>query len=177
MSQNSTGARPGKSGQHPIDISPEDSSPQAHLSSTDAFELETQPSSTSRDDFQLESVYADQHPEPEQTSLYLPEQENLSPDSSPQLELEGMATPVFAIQLADGRTALFQRSKSLLESLETQDIYPQYQCREGYCGSCRAELLKGEIHYLEEPIAWVDDDEVLLCCAIPLTALTLRLPE
>lgn len=177
MSQKSTGVRPGNTGPNPIEKSTEDSPPQARLSSTDAFELDTQPSSTVQDNFQLESVYADQSPEPEQTSFYLPEHETLTPEASPQLELEGMATPVFAIQLADGRKALFQRSKNLLESLETQDIYPQYQCREGYCGSCRAELLAGEVHYIEEPLAWVDDQEILLCCAIPLTALTLRLPD
>ncbi|MGB1091721.1 MAG: class I ribonucleotide reductase maintenance protein YfaE [Oceanobacter sp.] len=109
-----------------------------------------------------------------QSELYLPDPEE-DADNSSQLELEGLESPVFAIQIEDGRTVNFKRSHSILEALESARIFPQYQCREGYCGSCRAELLEGEIHYLEEPLAWLDDGEILLCCCVPRTPLQIRL--
>lgn len=111
-------------------------------------------------------------PEIEQGDLfgYLAE----SPEPTPQVVFEGMEKPAFAIEFADGRSAQFQHASSLLESLEAQDIHLEYQCREGYCGSCRVTLVEGEVHYTEEPMAWIDDDEILPCCCIPKTALRLQ---
>ncbi|NRA25315.1 MAG: 2Fe-2S ferredoxin-like protein [Oleispira sp.] len=70
----------------------------------------------------------------------------------------------------------FQHAHTLLESLEAQGVPVQYQCREGYCGSCRTQLLEGEVHYTEEPMAWINDDEILPCCCIPKTAIRIKLP-
>ena len=97
-----------------------------------------------------------------------------SPEPTPQIEFDGMAKPVFAVRLADGREARFQHAGSLLESLESQDIHIEYQCREGYCGSCRMKLREGHVHYTTEPMAWIDDDEILPCCCIPVTPLLLQ---
>jgi len=97
-----------------------------------------------------------------------------SPEPTPQVVFEGMEKPAFAIEFADGRRAQFQHASSLLESLEAQDIHIEYQCREGYCGSCRVRLREGEVHYLEEPMAWIDDDEILPCCCIPKSSLKLQ---
>ena len=97
-----------------------------------------------------------------------------SPEPTPQIEFDGMAKPVFAIRLSDGREARFQHASSLLESLESQDIHIEYQCREGYCGSCRMKLQEGDVHYTTEPMAWIDDDEILPCCCIPVTPLVLQ---
>nr|WP_221799445.1 class I ribonucleotide reductase maintenance protein YfaE [Oceanobacter mangrovi] len=77
--------------------------------------------------------------------------------------------------LSDGREARFQYANNLLESLEAQNIDVHFQCREGYCGSCRARLLSGEVHYTSEPMAWINDDEVLLCCCIPRGPIQLEL--
>jgi len=97
-----------------------------------------------------------------------------TPEPTPQIEFDGMAKPVFAVDFSDGRSARFQHANTLLESLESQDIHVEYQCREGYCGSCRVNLLEGEVHYLEEPMAWIDDDEILPCCCIPKSPLRLQ---
>ena len=97
-----------------------------------------------------------------------------SPEPTPQIEFDGMAKPVFAVRLSDGREARFQHASSLLESLESQDIHIEYQCREGYCGSCRMKLKEGDVHYTTEPMAWIDDDEILPCCCIPVTPLVLQ---
>ncbi|MEC8524402.1 MAG: class I ribonucleotide reductase maintenance protein YfaE [Pseudomonadota bacterium] len=97
-----------------------------------------------------------------------------SPEPTPQTIFEGMEKPVFAVSFADGRTARFQHANTLLESFEAQNIHIEYQCREGYCGSCRVRLQEGDVHYTEEPMAWIDDDEILPCCCIPTSDLKLQ---
>ncbi|MGS0535583.1 class I ribonucleotide reductase maintenance protein YfaE [Pseudoalteromonas sp. SaAl2] len=56
---------------------------------------------------------------------------------------------------------------SLLDCLEQNKLTVSYQCREGYCGACRVKLTKGSIIYNQEPLAFVREGEVLLCCCKP----------
>lgn len=58
-------------------------------------------------------------------------------------------------------------SGTLLELAEARGLDPEFSCREGTCGTCRTKLLKGAITYIREPTASVQDDEVLICCAVP----------
>ncbi|MCI7480063.1 class I ribonucleotide reductase maintenance protein YfaE [[Pasteurella] aerogenes] len=53
---------------------------------------------------------------------------------------------------------------SLLSALEQQGIFPEYQCRAGHCGSCRIKMKKGKVSYKETPLAFLNPDEILLCC-------------
>lgn len=53
---------------------------------------------------------------------------------------------------------------SLLVALESQQVEVEYQCREGYCGSCRMRLVKGEVSYAEKPLAFIQPGEILPCC-------------
>ncbi|SMB80440.1 ferredoxin [Pasteurella testudinis DSM 23072] len=53
---------------------------------------------------------------------------------------------------------------SLLETLENHGISHEYQCRSGYCGSCRVKLLTGNVSYRETPLAFLQPGEILLCC-------------
>ncbi|MDG2916711.1 class I ribonucleotide reductase maintenance protein YfaE [Bisgaard Taxon 10/6] len=53
---------------------------------------------------------------------------------------------------------------SLLETLEANNVRHEYQCRSGYCGSCRTKIKKGKVSYKETPLAFVNSDEILLCC-------------
>lgn len=53
---------------------------------------------------------------------------------------------------------------NLLTLLEAHNLCVEFQCREGYCGSCRMRLLKGEVHYPQTPLAFVQQDEILPCC-------------
>jgi ferredoxin len=73
------------------------------------------------------------------------------------------------------QTILHQPQKSLLESIEIQDITVHFHCREGFCGACRTKLIKGEVEYLTFPLAYIDDDEILPCCCYPLTDLEIEL--
>ena len=133
------------------------------------------------EDFSLESdsieVVLDH--EPVQDSLILNTKDPEQPEPSAQIDLVGMDKPVHQVSIHNGaapsQVVPFQHAQTLLESLESQDVTVHYQCREGYCGSCRTQLLEGEVHYTEEPMAWVNDDEILPCCCIPKTAIRIKL--
>ena len=52
----------------------------------------------------------------------------------------------------------------LLNRLEQHGIYHEYQCRSGYCGSCRVKILDGRVSYDDFPLAFVAPGEILPCC-------------
>ncbi|CAM4153202.1 pyridoxamine 5'-phosphate oxidase family protein [Bordetella tumulicola] len=58
-------------------------------------------------------------------------------------------------------------SGTLLELAEARGLEPEFSCREGSCGTCRTQLIKGTVTYIKEPVASVGKDEVLICCAVP----------
>ena len=53
---------------------------------------------------------------------------------------------------------------TLLEALERTGHEIEYQCRSGYCGSCRVKLLSGSVAYRESPLAMLLPNEILTCC-------------
>ncbi|NLY63466.1 MAG: 2Fe-2S ferredoxin-like protein [Alcaligenaceae bacterium] len=67
--------------------------------------------------------------------------------------------------------------ESLLEGLERTGHEVEYQCRSGYCGSCRTRLLAGEVRYLTEPLAYVSRNEVLPCCCVPVNTVQLEVMQ
>lgn len=128
-----------------------------------ALELEAYPAATPDDS------------EAFQVELFLPESNPEAPQPSPQIEFEGMPIPRYEISINEHRSVYFQHANTLLESLEAQDVDVHYQCRKGYCGSCRVQLLEGEVYYYEEPLAWVNNNEILTCCCIPKSDLKIKL--
>lgn len=76
-----------------------------------------------------------------------------------------VATLDTSFDLLDGET--------LLEGLERTGHEVEYQCRAGYCGSCRTRLISGEVKYLSEPLAFVSRNEVLPCCCVPVDTVHL----
>ncbi len=62
----------------------------------------------------------------------------------------------------------YQSSETILEAMERSDIDAQFNCREGFCGVCRTKLLAGEVEYTLDPLAFIDDDEILTCCTKPI---------
>ncbi|GAB1260544.1 FAD-binding oxidoreductase [Aurantivibrio plasticivorans] len=62
----------------------------------------------------------------------------------------------------------WQRSDgTLLNFLETHGVEPNFGCRSGRCGSCRAKRLKGNVLHSSPPSSDLKDDEILLCVAKP----------
>lgn len=57
--------------------------------------------------------------------------------------------------------------ETLLDGMiRTEHQQVRYECRQGYCGSCRMRVTAktGQLYYTKPPIAMLDDDEVLACC-------------
>jgi len=66
--------------------------------------------------------------------------------------------------------------KTILTALEAADVHIHYHCREGFCGACRTKLIEGEVEYTTDPLAFIDDDEILPCCCVAKCPLTIKVP-
>lgn len=64
-----------------------------------------------------------------------------------------------------------KKEGTILEFAETHGLTPNYGCRNGKCGSCKAKLLSGEIVYKQSISAALDEGEILICCAMPAKEL------
>ena len=78
---------------------------------------------------------------------------------------------------ANGKLITFSDQKqTLLDCLEQANIEVHYHCRDGFCGACRVTLTAGEINYPNgEPLAYVGDNEILPCCCVPVTDISLTI--
>ncbi|MDO5679325.1 MAG: class I ribonucleotide reductase maintenance protein YfaE [Pelistega sp.] len=72
-----------------------------------------------------------------------------------------------SFQLLEGET--------LLEGLERTGHAVEFQCRSGYCGSCRTRLIDGEVRYTRQPLAYVGRNEVLPCCCVTDSMVSLEI--
>ncbi len=64
---------------------------------------------------------------------------------------------------------------NLLELAEACDVPASFGCRNGVCHACESEVLSGTVNYVTPPLDAPDDHRVLLCCAVPTSALALEL--
>ena len=92
--------------------------------------------------------------------LSLQEQAQLLPV---QIEVEGFGY------------ATWQQGNNLLSTLEQAGFPVRHSCKKGNCGACIAEVLDGKIAYLHFVGFESNKQEVLLCAAIPLSNVKLRL--
>ncbi|ABF14342.1 class I ribonucleotide reductase maintenance protein YfaE [Candidatus Palibaumannia cicadellinicola] len=67
------------------------------------------------------------------------------------------------------------RHQSLLDTLEMHLVPVEFQCRSGYCGTCRLRLIDGKVKYNLEPLAFVHHGEILPCCCLPVENIKLAL--
>ncbi|NIF22966.1 MULTISPECIES: class I ribonucleotide reductase maintenance protein YfaE [Pantoea] len=75
-----------------------------------------------------------------------------------------MSRSVVIVRNSGQRLECADHHRTLLATLEANKCYVEFQCREGFCGSCRTRLVKGEVHYPQTPIAFVQQGEILPCC-------------
>lgn len=52
---------------------------------------------------------------------------------------------------------------TILESLEQAGVKVYSQCRSGVCGCCRVKLIKGKVDYVNDPLGYLDEGEILPC--------------
>lgn len=63
---------------------------------------------------------------------------------------------------------MLQTGETLLDGLERHGYSLEYQCRKGYCGTCRVRMAEGAVDYPDgKPLAYLSRGEVLACCAVP----------
>ena len=67
-----------------------------------------------------------------------------------------------------------EESETLLEGLERTGHKVEYQCRSGYCGACRVTLRSGSVDYINIPLAYLRQDEILPCCCRALEPLVVK---
>jgi ferredoxin-NADP reductase/predicted pyridoxine 5'-phosphate oxidase superfamily flavin-nucleotide-binding protein len=76
--------------------------------------------------------------------------------------------PVSVVFSKSGTEALWEpESGTLLELAERAGLTPDFSCRSGSCGTCRAMVSQGEVTYENRPGYETRDQEALLCCAFP----------
>ena len=81
------------------------------------------------------------------------------------------------VKIQDGYSFLPRSELTLLEALEAEDIAMEYQCRQGFCGSCQIKLVDGDVEYLEPPLAFVREGHILPCCCRANSDVTVQLPQ
>ena len=65
-------------------------------------------------------------------------------------------------------------SETILETIENAGIELEFHCREGFCGVCRTKLLSGNVEYSLDPLAFIEDDEILICCSKPVGDISIK---
>tara|TARA_B100000408_G_scaffold135001_1_gene123570 strand:+ start:1434 stop:1697 length:264 start_codon:yes stop_codon:yes gene_type:complete len=64
----------------------------------------------------------------------------------------------------------FTSEKTILEALESHNIEVHPHCRDGFCGACRCKISDAsKVAYIVDPLAYINDEEFLPCCSIPLS--------
>ncbi len=56
---------------------------------------------------------------------------------------------------------------TLLDLAEAEGLNPEYSCRSGICSTCQTKMTKGEVDYVDPPIAEPDEGTALICCSYP----------
>ena len=62
---------------------------------------------------------------------------------------------------------------SILDLAEANAIDINFGCRAGSCGTCMTAVRSGEVDYLDEPGAALDEGSCLACIAVPKSSLTI----
>jgi len=82
----------------------------------------------------------------------------------------------FHIDIVDVGCIAVPPDTTLLTALEAKNVHIHHHCREGFCGACRTKLIEGEVEYTTDPLAFIDDDEILPCCCVALCPLKIKVP-
>lgn len=67
------------------------------------------------------------------------------------------------IKINDTTAIQSNPSSTLLETMESAGLEPEYHCRDGHCGACRCKLVSGEVEYVGFAMAYIQSDEILPC--------------
>ncbi len=87
----------------------------------------------------------------------------------PVVTREPMPNVEIPVQLkSSNRQLTWNPSKTtLLETIEDAGVDAPFACRTGNCGTCVTKVLKGKLGHPKTAQYKPDDDEALICCAVP----------
>ena len=88
----------------------------------------------------------------------------------------GSNNEMLRIDIVDVGQIMASADNTLLSAIEAAGITIHYHCREGFCGACRTKLIEGEVEYTTDPLAFIDDDEILPCCCVAKKPLKIKVP-
>lgn len=88
----------------------------------------------------------------------------------------------YRVTLKDnGKSFEVEEGQPVLDAALFHGVALPYGCQSGGCGACRARVVEGEVTHIMEPFALdpeeVRDGHVLLCQAVPLSDLELKIEE
>jgi len=98
---------------------------------------------------------------------------SVKPAASTDKKTEKSAS--FDIEFArSGKTLPWDpEATSLLDFAEENDIDLESGCRAGNCGTCKQAVKTGDVEYLQDPGAPVDDGYCLMCISVPKTNMVI----
>jgi len=86
---------------------------------------------------------------------------------------DSLGNPILVTFLDSGTTAPFtDRDLSILSVARRAGISAPASCETGVCGTCKVPLRGGTVEYTTEPAVEPDHVDVLICCAVPRTSVT-----
>lgn len=97
------------------------------------------------------------------------------PNSKTHENLSAKALDGTSLTIKLGQQELsHQAGETVLDTLERNGIEAEYNCREGFCGVCRTKLQRGSVDYTLDPLAFIEDDEILTCCTVPKSNIDIK---
>ena len=66
--------------------------------------------------------------------------------------------------------------KSILTELEAHNVFVNYSCRQGHCGSCILKLVDGEVLH-QECLVPLSEGEILACQSKPTTDIKITIKD
>ena len=88
------------------------------------------------------------------------------------LVLQSMSSKV---TVNDMQTFCYGEEFSLLDSMEEHQIPVSYNCRGGYCGSCKVKLTSGKVNWVQDSLVSLEPGEILVCCCVPDGSISLTI--
>lgn len=83
-------------------------------------------------------------------------------------------TANYSVVKVDGSTVKVNTScDTLLDMLNSAGVDVQSHCKDGYCGCCRLKLEAGNIEWVIDPLAYINDNEVLACACKPVGSVSI----
>ncbi len=80
----------------------------------------------------------------------------------------------FSVRLGKNKNIAFHKQRTLLDAIQKEGVEIPSECRTGECGQCKVKLCRGEVKQLIETDVYLNANEILPCCCIPVSDLLIE---